>query len=145
MYFRLLLFTSCFLAFVIHCNLFELSSNRQNLTETPVNRKLLKLLSEKLVEKLDQIKETNRELFKGVFLSTLISEKADSGTSGSSWQNEFFYEKLLSYFKKNIPTKNNKYAHYCEDVKINNLGIKIDHSEIGLEIKIGCVELINRY
>ncbi|MBD0824436.1 sacsin N-terminal ATP-binding-like domain-containing protein [Aestuariibaculum marinum] len=118
------------LSFVIHSNLFELSSNRQNLTETPVNKNLLTLLSKELETKMDVFKVNNRESFKNLFLSILMSD-TPSGSSGNGWQNEYFYKNLLAYIKQNIPTKNG----YCKNpdyVIINKLNIVLNLADFGL-------------
>nr|WP_199156038.1 hypothetical protein [Pedobacter sp. ASV2] len=118
------------LSFVIHCNLFELSSNRQNLTETPINKNLLSLLSELLKEKMGTLKSTERDTFKNLFISILMSEETSSN-SGSGWQSEFFYEDLLSYISKNVPTKNN-YSDNPQNVKINKTKQQLNLSDFGL-------------
>jgi hypothetical protein len=119
------------LSFVIHCNLFELSSNRQNLTETPINKNLLSLLSKQLKEKMETLKLAKRETFKNLFTSILMSEKT-SRNSGSGWQSEFLYEDLLTYISKNVPTKNN-YSDNPQNVKINKLKQHINLSDFGLD------------
>lgn len=118
------------LSFVIHCNLFELSSNRQNLTETPINKNLLSLLSKQLKEKMETLKLAERETFKNLFTSILMSEKTSSN-SGSGWQSEFFYEDLLTYISKNVPTKNN-YSDNPQNVKIYKLKQLLNLSDFGL-------------
>jgi hypothetical protein len=66
------------LSFVIHSNLFELSSNRQNLTETPINKNLLLLLSKHVIDKMEVCKTENRSTFKNLFISILMSEESSS-------------------------------------------------------------------
>lgn len=120
------------LAFVIHSNLFELSSNRQNLTDTPINRNLLTLLSEQVKGEMDKCKFENRDLFKNLFTSILMSDESSNSSSGSGWQNDFFYNNLLSYIRTTIPTKNNGYSDNVENVKINKLKLNLDLSDFGL-------------
>lgn len=120
------------LAFVIHCNLFELSSNRQNLTETPINKNLLELLSKQLIAKMEIYKFTNRDTFKNLFTSILMSEESSSNSSGNGWQNEFFYNNLLNYICEAIPTKNNSYSDKSLNVKINKVNLNLDLANFGL-------------
>lgn len=120
------------LSFVIHSNLFELSSNRQNLTDTPINRKLLSLLSDELIIKMDESKSENRNLFKSLFISILMSDEISSDFSGSGWQNEFFLNRLLSYILRTIPTKNNRYSDNVKNVKINKSKQQLNLSDFGL-------------
>jgi hypothetical protein len=122
------------LSFVIHSNLFELSSNRQNLTETPINKNLLRLLSKQVIEKMESCKTENRSTFKNLFTSILMSEESSSNFSGNGWQSEFFYDPLLEYIQKSIPTKGNSYSDNAENVKINKLNpeLNIDLADLGL-------------
>jgi hypothetical protein len=122
------------LSFVIHSNLFELSSNRQNLTETPINKNLLGLLSKQLINKMEDFKSENRNTFKNIFTSILMSEESSSNYSGNGWQNEYFYNILLEYILKAIPTKGNGFSDNAQNVKINKLNSKLnlDLADFGL-------------
>lgn len=120
------------LSFVIHCNLFELSSNRQNLTETPINKNLLGLLSKHVVNKMEDLKSENRNTFKNLFTSILMSEESSSNSSGNGWQNEYYYNILLKYIQKTIPTKGNNFSVNAQNVKINKLKIHLNLSDFGL-------------
>lgn len=122
-----------YLSFVIHSNLFELSSNRQNLTETPINKNLLKLLSKQLINKMEICKAENRSTFKNLFTSILMSEESPSNSSGNGWQSEYFYNIMLEYIQKAIPTKNG-FSDNAQKVKINKLNPKlnIDLADFGL-------------
>ncbi len=115
------------LAFVIHSNLFELSSNRQNLTETPINKNLLTLLANQIIAKMEDCKKDNKKLFKSLFTSILMCDE-----NVQNWQNDCFYVPLLEYIKCNIPTK----LGYCDtpkNVKINKLKFPLRLSDFGLE------------
>lgn len=120
------------LSFVIHSNLFELSSNRQNLTETPINKNLLGLLSKKIIEKMEVCKSENRNTFKSLFTSILMSEESSSNYSGNGWQSEYFYNILLEYIQKAIPTMGNDFSDNVQNVKINKLKLQLDLSDFGL-------------
>ena len=120
------------LSFVIHCNLFELSSNRQNLTETPINKNLLGLLSKLVIEKMEASKYENRGTFKNLFTSILMSEKPSSNSSGNGWQSEFFYNNLIKYIKRAIPTKNS-FSDNVQNVKINKIKTQLSLKDFGLE------------
>ena len=122
-----------YLSFVIHSNLFELSSNRQNLTETPINKKLLGLLSKKVINKMEFFKsEKGRNTFKKLFTSILMSDKSSSNSSGNGWQNEYFYNILLEYIRKAIPTKDKNFSDNTLNVKINKLKLNLDLANLGL-------------
>ena len=121
------------LSFVIHSNLFELSSNRQNLTETPINKNLLRLLSKQVIEKMEACKTENRSTFKNLFTSILMSEKPSSNSSGNGWQSEYFYNILLEYIQKTIPTKGNNFSDNAQNVKINKLKTELNLKDFGLE------------
>lgn len=120
------------LSFVIHCNLFELSSNRQNLTETPINKNLLRLLSRQVIHRMEIFKSDNRNTFKNLFTSILMSDESSSKSSGNGWQSEYFYKILLQYIQKAIPTKDNRFSNSSQNVKINNLKIQLNLSDFGL-------------
>lgn len=122
-----------YLSFVIHSNLFELSSNRQNLTETPINKNLLKLLSKQLINKMEICKAENRSTFKNLFTSILMSEESPNNSSGNGWQSEYFYNIMFEYIQKAIPTKNG-FSDIAQKVKINKLNPKlnIDLADFGL-------------
>lgn len=120
------------LSFIIHSNLFELTSNRQNLTETSVNKKLLTLLSKKLIRKMDELKNIDREAFIDLYISILTSDKSSSSSSGSGWQDEYFYDKLNEYIQENIPTKENRYGSLSENVKIKKTKLEIKPEDVGL-------------
>ncbi|MFN8438246.1 MAG: hypothetical protein U0V72_11490 [Cytophagales bacterium] len=120
------------LSFVIHSNLFELSSNRQNLTETPINKNLLKLLSQQLINKMEICKTENRSTFKNLFTSILMSEELPSNSSGNGWQTEYFYNILLDYSKMSIPTKNN-FSNNAQNIKINKLKLQLNLKDFDLE------------
>ncbi len=122
------------LSFVIHSNLFELSSNRQNLTETPINKNLLELISQQVIRKMDVFKTENRNIFKNIFISILMSEENSNNYSGNGWQSEYFYNNLLNYIQNNIPTKENKFSTDAQKVKINriNTNLNINLDDFGL-------------
>lgn len=120
------------LSFVIHSNLFELSSNRQNLTETPINKNLLRLLSKQIINKMETSKYENRSTFKNLFTSILMSEEPSSNFSGNGWQSDFFYNILLEYIKKTIPNKNG-FSDNAQNVKINKLKTQLNLKDFGLE------------
>jgi hypothetical protein len=122
------------LSFVIHSNLFELSSNRQNLTETPINKKLLGLLSKQVVNKMEDFKSENRVTFKNLFTSILMSEESSSNSSGNGWQSEYYYNILLEYIQNAIPTKSNGFSDNAQNVKINKLNpeLNLDLDKFGL-------------
>jgi hypothetical protein len=121
------------LSFVIHSNLFELSSNRQNLTETPINKNLLRLLSKQVIDNMEVFKSKNRSTFKNLFTSILMSEESPSNSSGNGWQSDHFYKILLEYVKKAIPTKNG-FSDNAQNVKINKINPKlnVDLADFGL-------------
>ncbi len=121
------------LSFVIHSNLFELSSNRQNLTETPINKNLLGLLSKQVINEMEVFKyEKERNTFKNLFTSILMSDKSSSNSSGNGWQNEYFYNILLEYIRKAIPTKDDIFSDNAQNVKINKLKLNLDLANFGL-------------
>lgn len=121
------------LSFVIHSNLFELSSNRQNLTETPINKNLLGLLSRQVINKMEVFKsEKGRIIFINLFTSILMSEKSSSNSSGNGWQSEYFYNVLLEYIRRAIPTKDNNFSDNAQNVKINKLKLNLDLANFGL-------------
>lgn len=120
------------LSFVIHSNLFELSSNRQNLTETPINKALLKLLSRRLIEKMEWSKSHDRNLYLNLFTSIVMSDEPPSSSSGNGWQNSFFYDNLLAYIRTSVPTKGG-FSDNLENVKINNVAFYINLKELGLD------------
>lgn len=120
------------LSFVIHSNLFELSSNRQNLTETPINKNLLGLLSKQVINKMEDFKFENRNTFKNLFTSILMSEESPNNSSGNGWQSDFFFNVLLEYIKKAIPTKNG-FSDNAQNVKINKIKTQLSLKEFGLE------------
>lgn len=120
------------LSLVIHSNLFELSSNRQNLTETPINKRLLQLLSQQIINKMELLKTEDPKQFNRLFCNILMSDRSIGAASGNSWQDQFFFDVLLQYIKNNIPTSTSVYGTQSGNVKINNLKIKLDLADFGL-------------
>jgi len=119
------------LSFVIHSNVFALSSNRQNLSETtPLNRALLFLLSKRISEKMTSLKSTDKGTFKKLFISILMSD-APASTAGNGWQKEFFYDKLLQYIKTNVPTENG-FSDSSSTVKIKKSNLNLNLADFGL-------------
>lgn len=122
------------LSFVIHSNLFELSSNRQNLTETPINKNLLGLLAKKVINKMEAIKFEDRNTFNNLFTSILMSEESSNNFSGNGWQSDYYYNILLGYIQKTIPTKGIYFSSNPQNVKVNKLNsiLNIDLADFGL-------------
>ena len=74
----------------------------------------------------------NRNLFKKLFTSILMSDQSSNSSSGSGWQNDFFYKNLLSYIHDSIPTKKDSYSNNVINVKINKLKLNLDLADFGL-------------
>lgn len=118
------------LAMIIHSNVFELTSNRQNLTETPTNKRLLPLLADSICGYMDDLRDDNPEEYRNLFLSILLSD-APNTNSGNGWQSEYFYDILLEYSKKNVPTSEMEYTSSV-DVIIKDTSLQLNPSEFGL-------------
>ncbi|HPD63840.1 MAG TPA: hypothetical protein PL113_00010 [Bacteroidia bacterium] len=98
------------LSFIIHSNVFELSSNRQNLTASAINKSLLKLLVKYIIEFLETEKNNNLTNYLNIFGSILLSDKPNT-LSGNGWQQEYFYDILNQYAENNLPTSENNFVN----------------------------------
>jgi hypothetical protein len=83
---------------------------------------------------MESCKTENRSTFKNLFTSILMSEESSSNSSGNGWQTEYFYNILLGYIQKAIPTKGGDYSDNSKNVKINKLNprLSLDLANFGL-------------
>jgi len=122
------------LAFHIHSNVFELSSNRQNLQKTSINAKLLGLLAKRISERMNQWQESSINKYNKIFESILFSDFSGktSETDGTGWQKKYFYDPLYDYTKNNVPTKEGGFLS-SDKVVIKKTQLDVNPSELGVE------------
>lgn len=112
---------------LLHSNVFALASNRQNLTDAPINYELLKLFAAKICEKMELDKEDNFDNYTLLYKNILLADRLESG-----WQSPYFYDILLDYIHKNVPTDQREF-YPSEDMIIKRTMLDILPGDWGIE------------
>lgn len=118
------------LSLVLNSNVFALSSNRQNLDNTGINKELLKSLASLITHKMSDFQTNHFNKYLGLFTSVLLSDPPSSH-AGTGWQKEYFYDLLLSYIKNNVPTKDENFLPTSK-VVIKKTKLNIDPADFVL-------------
>jgi AAA domain len=112
--------------FIIHCNAFDNRANRRELHKSEINERLLNHIITKILNRIDQYKtkDADRERFLQVYLSLLLSKIPQEDTK---WLLEPFFNHILDYIKKNIPT-----LHSYKD---NPKNVIVKSTELNVSLK----------
>lgn len=117
------------LGFIIHCDSFSNEANRRKLHEDDVNKNLFPELAQFIVQRLEAYKIKDRKTFLNHYASILLSDAPER--QNNKWLKPAFYDILLEYIVKNIPTKNG-FLNNPQNVKINNLKQNLNLSDFGI-------------
>lgn len=121
--------------FIIHSNKFDNLSDRTRLERTVRNNNILRILSKKLIELLEDYKKTDFLRYISIFAAFLSSDKknwTDKESKEYNWIYNNFFGKIIEYFKNSIPTIDRLFEKK-ERVKINSTNLKIKSADFGLE------------
>lgn len=118
-------------SFIIHCDSFSNEANRRKLQKDSTNKNLLPVISKFITTRLDEYKKNNREQFLRLYACLLLSDVPNK--QNNEWLKPIFYDDLLNYLRKNIPTQKSQYSDNPQNVKIKNLNLDLDLSDFGLD------------
>ncbi|MCA0387086.1 MAG: DUF4433 domain-containing protein [Bacteroidetes bacterium] len=118
------------LNFVVHCNVFHNQSSRTGLdSDSPRNRKILRIFCEKLVNYLETLKSNDKQEYNKIFCAIIQSDKVES--ENKKWAVDLLYTPLLSYCKSNIPSSNGFY--FSKDkIRVKITKLNINPSDFGV-------------
>ncbi len=129
------------LNFILHSNAFYNGSHRSSLhvggdandkSGYGINERLLEICAEKLTEKLEVYKKKDKERFKSIYATLLLSGKAKE--RHKRWIDQPLYEALLAYLRENIPTQSTD-ENWClpiKNVRIKNTALDIQPTDLGI-------------
>ena len=116
-------------SFIIHCDSFSNESNRRKLQADAVNKKLFPVIAQRVIERLDTLKQIDRNAFLRFYANLLLSDIPDK--QNNDWLKPIFFDTLLSYLQANIPTFNGIVANNTY-VKIKKTNFDFDFQKIGI-------------
>lgn len=117
-------------SFIVHCDSFSNEANRRKLHEDDINRKLFPELAKHFIQRLTEYKTEDKSKFLNLYASLLLSDIPDR--QNNKWLRPIFYDTLLSFLQKNVPTKNG-FSDNAQNVKINKLKTQLNLKDFGLE------------
>lgn len=117
------------IALFVHCDSFQIESNRRKLTNHHTNKKLLPEIAEYIVETLNQYKTSVRTKYLQLYASILLTNKPSA--SEKSWLNDVFFNIIFESIKSSVPVVdgNESDRNY---VKIKEVKMDIPLDKIGL-------------
>lgn len=118
-------------SFIIHCDSFSNEANRRKLQKDSTNKNLLPVISKFIITRLDEYKKNNREQFLRLYACLLLSDIPDK--QNNEWLKPVFYDDLLNYLRRNIPTQNNQFSEEPKKVKIKKLKLNLNLFDFGLD------------
>lgn len=111
----------------VHCDSFNIQSNRRELNGGITNEKLLPHIAAFVCETLERYKESDKAKYNQLYAAILLSSPKEG------WVKNAFWAQLLAYIKNNIPIVGaENYCSTASNVKIKNTGLDIDLEAIGL-------------
>lgn len=118
------------LGFIIDSKVFDIDDSRQRITDTDKTGSQLRLAFSKLIERLEELRTTDREKFDYIYKSILAS-KLESGIDEAKYVRDAFYDTFRPFFDKNAPTAIGTYVDFsciCEqekevDIQLSDIGI----------------------
>jgi len=117
-------------SFILHCDGFDNEANRRKLHESDINKNLLPHITKLIIEKLEELKETNKKEFLTIYSNILVSKIPVN--QNNKWLNEFFFSKLLEYLRGNIPTTQGIHND-SKNIRIKKIDMEINLVDLGLE------------
>lgn len=117
-------------SFIIHCDSFSNEANRRKLQADDVNKKLFPVIAQRLIERIENLKRTDRNGFLRLYANLLLSDIPDK--QNNDWLKPIFFDKILDYLQTNIPTINGV-CNQNDNVKINGVKFDIDLNDFGID------------
>jgi hypothetical protein len=117
------------MALFIHSDSFQIEANRRKLTNHHTNLKLLPVIADFIVEKLNQYKTSDRTKYLQLYASILLTDKPSS--KEKSWLDEVLYNTLFEAIRSCAPTIDGNETN-LSNVKIKNIVVDIPLDKIGL-------------
>ena len=98
------------LNFILHCNAFKIETSRREFQQDDqLNSKLLSIFSKHFIQRLSDYKEQNKQLYRDLFLSVLLSD--DPGSHRDKvWLRDKLYKPLLEFCREYVPVYGGGYA-----------------------------------
>jgi hypothetical protein len=118
-------------SFIVHCDSFSNEANRRKLQKDSINKRLLPIIANFIISRLDEYKTKDREQFLRLYACLLLSDIPNK--QNNEWLRPIFYDILLDYLCRNIPTQNNQFSTEPKNVKINTLKISLNLADFGLD------------
>ena len=117
------------MALFVHCDSFQIATDRRKLAKHPANYKLLPEIATYIVDILSNYKETNRKNFLQLYASVLLTDKPSS--QEKNWMYSTFFDYLFAAIKASIPTITGISTDSL-NVKIKKIKMDIPLDQIGL-------------
>ena len=114
----------------VHCNFFHNLSQRTSLDRGKRNEILLKYLTEELINRLNDLLNVNKDLYKKLFCALLLSNWRSQHRN--EWIHKIFIMPLIDFIKEKIPTINNKFENKNK-VRIKGTKLKISPPDFGVQ------------
>jgi hypothetical protein len=112
---------------IVDSNAFAISPDRTRLDENERNEIILKEGVGKLLERLNHLKEINKELFLDIYSNIISSKK-----SNKNWQNNCFIDLIHQYASNNVPTTSDNFIE-SDKVVVKDTKLPINLSDIGIQ------------
>jgi hypothetical protein len=117
--------------FMVHCDSFSNEANRRKLHEDDINKNLFPQIAEFITSRLNIYLTCDRQKFLNLYACLLLSDIPDR--QNNKWLKNIFFDILLTFLKKNVPTIGNNICNDPQSVKVNHLKTHIDLADVGLK------------
>ena len=117
------------MALFIHSDSFQIEANRRILTKGHTNQKLLPVIADFIVEKLNQYKANDRTKYLQLYASILLTDKPSS--KEKAWLDDVLYNTLYDGIRTCAPTIDGDETN-LSNVKIKDVKMDIPLDKIGL-------------
>lgn len=121
------------LNFILHCNAFKIETSRREFQQDDkLNSKLLSTFTKHFIERLNQYKESDRDLYIDLFLSILLSDNPGVDRD-TYWIRDTLYNPLKEQCRKYVPIMGRGYAP-AEKVVTKDSTLTIDSSLLDTDV-----------
>ena len=117
-------------SFIIHCDSFSNEVNRRKLQQDSVNKNLLPEITGMLIDCLNNYKQEKNNSFLTIYGNILLSDVPSK--QNNDWLKPIFYDKLQEFLRTNIPIRGGYFRNDPQQVKIKDIKMEIDLSQVGL-------------
>lgn len=115
--------------FIVHCNAFDMNSNRRALqTDSDINKRLLPHVANEIKAYILEFKDKNASIYRNLFAAILLSPSPNS----KNHIREYFFKPLTSFLPTTIPLLSGLYSSDAEKVKIKKTTLNITLEDFGL-------------